>query len=278
VRPRRTVGAAIGVACLLTVWALAAGRQPELTLPSPVETAAAFSDLWREGVLLGALGTTLGRAASGVLIALGLGMVWGTLAGRSEWVAAIGRPAVATLMAVPPVVVVALGLVWLGPTGAVVRFVVVLVALPLLVVAVQEAVRDVDTDLVEMATTFELSRWTVFRHVIAPGIASPVLAAATVTAGQALRVGVMAELLGTSDGIGALVGRSRTNLDTAQLFAWAILLVVVVIALEALVLGPLARRLLRWRDPGPPGGRAPGPARRPWWPSRPVGRFRPSGS
>ncbi len=260
---RRAVGAAIGVAALLAVWTAASAHQPELTLPSPAETGRALARLARDGVLLPALATTIGRALSGVVLALVVGIVWGAVAGRSEWASAIGRPALAMLMAVPPVVVVALGLVWFGPHGSVVRFVVLLVALPLIVIAVQEAVRDVDADLIEMAAAFELPRRSVLRHVIAPGVASPVMAATSVTVGQALRVAVMAELLATSDGVGALVGRSRANLDTAQLFAWAILLVAVVIVVETLVLAPLTRRLLRWRGGSghrPPGVRPPGPA------------------
>lgn len=261
-RARRPAGAAVGVAVLVAVWWVAAASRSELVLPSPPETARALGRLAREGVLVSALGTTLGRALAGVVLAFAVGVVWGALAGRSEWAAAIGQPALAALMAVPPVVIVALGLVWFGPSGSVVRFVVLLVALPLIVVAVQEAVRDVDADLLEMAAAFELPRAAVLRHVLAPGVASPVLAATSVTVGQALRVAVMAELLGTSDGVGALVGRSRVNLDTAELFAWAILLVAVVMAIETAVIGPLNRRLLRWRAPGPSGAaeplRAPG--------------------
>jgi hypothetical protein len=110
--------------------------------------------------------------------------------------------------------------------------VIALVALPLLVIAVGEAVRADDGDLLEMAASFELSRWTTLRHVVAPGVASPVLAATSVTVGQAMRVSVMAELLAAADGVGAQVARARTNLATADLFAWAIALIAVVIVID----------------------------------------------
>lgn len=236
-----------GAVVLLVVWAVASRRQPELVLPSPTETWVAFTDLVRDGNLFGELAHTLGQALIGVGLAFGIGVIWGGVAGRFGWFSNFAQPLLSMLMALPPVILVALGIVWFGPGGAVTRLVVTLVALPLIVIAVTEAVRAVDTDLLEMARSFELSRWKVLRHVIAPGIASPVLAATSVAVGQALRVAVMAELLSATAGVGGQVRLAQTNLDTASLFAWAITLVVVVMLLETVVVRPVTAHLLRWR-------------------------------
>lgn len=239
-----------GAVVLVVVWAVLAQNQPELTLPSPGQTWHAFTQLLRDDQLVLELARTIGRAAIGLSIALCIGLFWGALAGRFTHFRAFMQSALSTLMALPPVVLVALGIVWLGPGGSVTRMVVTLVALPLIVVSVTEAVRAVDADLLEMARSFELSRWKTFRHVVAPGIASPVLAATSVTAGQGLRVAVMAELLSATDGVGAQVALAQTNLNTADLFAWAIVLIVVVIVIETFILRPLTSRLLAWRNAG----------------------------
>lgn len=240
-------GGIIGVAVLLTLWSVLSRNQPEIILPSPRQTWHAFLGLLADGTMLTELGRTLYRSATGVLLALSVGIVWGALTGLSSWAAAISRPALSSLMAIPPVVIVALGLIWFGPGTAVTRLVIVLVALPLIVVAVQEAIHNVDSDLIEMASAFEMPRFAVLRHVIAPGIASPVLAATSVTVGQAIRVSVMAELLSAADGVGAEVALARVNLVTADLFAWTAALVVLVIVLETCLLRPATARLLRWR-------------------------------
>lgn len=238
----------LGVVALLAAWAAAARVQPTLILPSPGETLVALVRIASDGTLSTAMATTLSRAIVGVAIAAVLGALWGTVAGSVVAVEKLGRPVLSTLMALPPIVLVVVGLVWFGNGGAVPRFVIVMVALPLIVVAVSEAVRNLDPDLQEMAQVYEFSRWAVARHVVLPGIASPVLAALTITVGQSLRVSVMAELLASPDGVGALVARSRANLDTAQLFAWVFALVVVVILIENAVLRPLTRHILAWRD------------------------------
>lgn len=73
-------------------------------------------------------------------------------------------------MAVPPIVLVVLGMTWFGPGASTTRLVVILVALPLIVIAVAEAVRNIDADLLEMASAFHMSRTKVLRHVVAPAV------------------------------------------------------------------------------------------------------------
>lgn len=245
----RIGGAVIGTVVLVGAWWIGSAGRSELILPSPLQTWRALVDLATDGTLAAQLGLTLGRSVVGVAVAVAVGLVWGALSGRSEWFAALTQPALSTLMALPPVVLVALAMVWLGPGGSVTRMVVGIVALPLIVVAVQEAVRNVDRDLLEMARSFELPRATVLRHIVVPAVTSPVLAATSVTIGQALRVAVMAELLSATTGVGAQVALARANLETADLFAWALTLVVVAIVIEVVVLRPLTGRLLRWREP-----------------------------
>ncbi len=247
-RRSAVIATAVGVGLILGAWALLAQRQPELILPSPRQTWMALMELIASGTVVAELVRTLGRAAVGVGLALVVGGLWGTVNGRSAWVAAVSRPALSSLLALPPVIVVAVGLVWLGPGASVTRMVIAVVALPLIVVAVQEAIADLDRDLLEMASVFDMSRRRVLRHIVIPGIASPVTAVVSVVVGQALRVAVMAELLASSDGIGAEISLARTNLETADLFAWALVMVTVVISVEVLVLRPITARATRWRN------------------------------
>ncbi len=244
-------GAGIGVLVLVGVWTVFSAREPELIFPSPAETFAALHGLASEGILASELATTLSRAATGVLVALAIGSIWGALNGISRWAVSISQPALAGLMAVPPIVLVVFGLTWFGPTPAATRLVIILVAIPLIVFAVQEAVQNIDSDLLEMGAAFDLSRWHTLRHIVVPAIASPVLTAVSVTLGQALRVAVMAELLSATDGIGANVARARANLETADVYAWTVLLISVALGIELAILRPLTNRLLRWRDHQP---------------------------
>ena len=129
-----------------------------------------------------ALATTLRRAVIGVALALAIGALWGALNGVSGWALSISQPALAASLSVPPIVLAVLGLTYFGPGAATARLVIIVVATPLIVIAVQEAVRNIDTDLLEMGAAFGLSRWLSARHIVIPAITSPVLAAASVSA------------------------------------------------------------------------------------------------
>ena len=246
-RLQASSGAGLGILAIVAAWAVLAAREPELIMPSPQETIAALVDLASDGVLASALATTLGRAVIGVAIALAIGVLWGALNGVSRWSLSISQPALAASLSVPPIVLAVLGLTWFGPGAATTRLVIIIVATPLIVIAVQEAVRNIDTDLLEMGAAFGLSRRMSTRHIVIPAITSPVLAAASVTIGQALRVAVMAELLSATDGVGATIARARANLETADVFAWTLVLIAVVLIIELAILRPFTSRLLRWR-------------------------------
>lgn len=244
---RERLWSAAGVALLVALWAAWSASQPEILVPSPGETARAAWRLASQGELAGPLLLTSGRALYGVVVASALGIAWGLLSARSPALEHLGRPLLSVALTVPPVLLVVVGLVWFGPGVAVVRFVTVVVTLPLLASASAEAVRALDRDLLEMARAFAVPRLHVLRHVVGPAIAGPVLAALTVAIGHGLRVAVMAELLAARDGVGNRVALARTNLDTAQLFAWAVIMVATLLVVEAVVLRPVARRALRWR-------------------------------
>ena len=235
----------VGLALVLLAWEAASWSQPRYVLPGPAATWEALLDLARSGRLGGALLLTIERGATGLAISCLIGMPLGWAMGTWEWLHELLDSWVQVLLSVPPIVIVVVGMIWLGPTAGVVVLVVALVTLPLLTTTVRDAVAGVDADLLDMARVFARSRaWTV-RRIILPAVAPPVLSALTVAVGQSVRVTVMSELLSTTTGLGAQVQQARTNLETADVFALSVVMAGLTLALELCVLGPLRRRLAR---------------------------------
>ena len=243
-RARLLWWAGIGLAIL--IWCWAALDQPEYALPGPGTTWHAFLGLIDDGGLGWTLWLTLSRAVIGLGLSCLIGIPTGWVLGTWTWLRELLDSWVQVLMAVPPIVLVVVGMIWLGPTAGVVILVVTLVTLPLLVASMRDAVLNVDGDLLEMATVFSKSRpWTI-RRVILPAVAPPVLSALTVAVGQSVRVTVMAELLSTPTGLGAEVQQARTNLETADVFALSAMMAALTLVLELCLLRPLRRRLMAW--------------------------------
>ena len=243
-RARLLWRAGIGLAILIWYWA--ALDQPEYALPGPGTTWHAFLGLIDDGGLGWTLWLTLSRAVIGLGLSCLIGIPTGWVLGTWTWLRELLDSWVQVLMAVPPIVLVVVGMIWLGPTAEVVILVVTLGTLPLLVASMGDAVLNVDGDLLERATVFSKSRpWTI-RRVILPAVAPPVLSALTVAVGQSVRVTVMAELLSTPTGLGAEVQQARTNLETADVFALSAMMAALTLVLELCLLRPLRRRLMAW--------------------------------
>lgn len=237
-----------GILLAVLIWHLVARSQPAYVLPGPGATWEALVDLVDRGRLADALVLTTERGATGLGVSCLVGIPLGWAMGTWAWLRELLDSWMQVLLSVPPIVVVVVGMIWLGPTAGVVVLVVALVTLPLLTTTVRDAVAGVDADLLEMARVFARGRaWTV-RRVILPAVAPPVLSALTVAVGQSVRVTVMSELLSTTTGLGAMVQRARTNLDTDDVFALSVVMAALTLILELCVLGPLRRRLARpWR-------------------------------
>ncbi|MBV7246353.1 ABC transporter permease [Streptomyces sp. MW-W600-10] len=245
-RPRRAAAAGATVVLLTGAWWWSADGLPAVVLPSPADTVRAIGALAADGTLFTDLGTTLTRVVLGTVTGVLLGVVIGALTTLSPVVSDAFAPVRVLLTGMPPVVVVMMLMIWLGPGTATVVLTVITVVLPQTLVATHDAVRGVDPELREMSRSFGVPlAWRV-RHVILPAAAPPVVAATAVTLSGGLRLGLMAEVLAADSGIGASVATARGYLETATVFAWAVVAIAFAALIDLLVLRPVRKRSSAW--------------------------------
>jgi ABC-type nitrate/sulfonate/bicarbonate transport system permease component len=140
-----------------------------------------------------------------------------------------------------------LALIWFGLSNSGPIFTTFMIVLPVMLSNVGEGIDNVDRTLTEMAQAYRLSELDRFRHVTLPGVIPYLVAGMKVSFALGLRVSVVAELFGVSTGIGYMMNFSRDTLRTDLVFAWALVLVAVMVLAEQLVFEPLARRAGAWR-------------------------------
>ncbi|MFD7551058.1 ABC transporter permease [Streptomyces sp. NPDC059816] len=240
-----------GTVALVALWHLWAARHPAVLVPSPAETTQALQRLTASGLLPTEIARSLGRTLLGSALALLIGTLWGLIGGTSALADGLSRPLRAVLLGIPPIVPVVMGMVWWGGGGEVPVFVATLVSVPVVAVAVAEAVRSLDADLLEMATAFRVPLLHRLRHLVLPALTAPLLASVALVTTTSLRTTIMSELLAAPDGVGAQIATARTNLATDEVFAWATVAVAVALLTEHLLVGPLRRRAHRWQRDGP---------------------------
>ncbi len=246
-RRTRLLYAALGTAALLLGWELLSLWVSEVFVASPVETAKALGSLAAHGTLWIQLLITLKRLVIGLAIGVGLGWVFGLLAGLGPRLRSFLEPLRWVGMTIPAIIIVGLAMVWFGLGDFTVIFTVALIVVPTMYINTLAGVLNLDPRLVEMGRVYHYPRRLMLTEIYLPGTASPALAGLTLATGIGVRAVVLAEVLAAMSGIGHSFSRAMSNLDTPGLFAWIVLLLALMALLEFGVLRPLRRRVMRWR-------------------------------
>lgn len=214
-----------------------------LLLPGPGEVAGRLAALAAEPAFWQAAAMSLGRIFAG----FALGAVIGTAAAvataafaPADWVL---TPAVKVVRAVPVASFIVLVLLWAPTTGSVPAIVSGLMVLPVLWGNVGKGISQTDPKLLEMAGAYRFGRWKTLRLIYVPSVL-PYFASGCATAlGLAWKAGVAAEVLCLPKlAIGTKLYRAKITMETPDLFAWTVTVVVLSFVLER-ALGSLFRRM-----------------------------------
>jgi NitT/TauT family transport system permease protein len=237
----------LGVVAILVGWQLLSMMVSPAIMASPGDTAVALARLaWGSELWLQLL-ITLKRLVIGLAIGAATGFILGVLSGLEPRLRAFLEPIRWVGMTIPAVIIAVLALLWFGLGDVTVIFVVAAIVVPLVFVNTVAGVLAIDRRLVEVGHVYRFPWHLQLSQVYLPGIASPVMAGLTLAAGVAVRAVVLAELLGAMNGIGYAFSRAMSYLETPLLFAWIVVLLILMAVLEFGVLRPLKRRTMRWR-------------------------------
>lgn len=236
-----------GVVLLLVAWQGSATLLGPLVLSSPSQTGFTLLEVLQHPEPLLHLGHTLERASLALSCAAALGIGLGFLAGFYAPIAALLAPLRWLLMSIPPVVMVILAMFWLGLGETMVIGVAIALLTPAIYVHTANAIRMLDPHWHELAHVYRLPWHLRFSQLYLPAIAAPLCAALLIALCSSIRIVVLAEVLGSGDGMGYLLSSARSSFATQQLFAWVALLLLVTAFLEWLILHPLQAHLTRWK-------------------------------
>lgn len=236
----------ISAAIIILIWkllSLALGA--EVILPSPESALDALIRLTGEPGFLSSLSATVKRGILGFLLSAAAALVLGIAAGESPLIFALFRPLLTLIKTIPLLSIILLAVIWLN-TESVPVFVCFLVVFPVLCSNVIEGIRNVDSRLLEMASIYRVGKWRIIFQIYLPSLVPYLLAGLSTAAGVTWKAVIAAEVISLPrSGIGTGMETSQLQLDTASLFAWTILAVVISALSEMLVLLP--EKFLPWR-------------------------------
>ena len=230
----------------LAVWeavALIAGNA--VLVASPVETFREFLRLLGESSFYFSLGKSILRIGGGFAAGLFCAAFLAFLAYRIPFVESLFTPLMRFLLAVPVASFAVLLLIWWGASflSAAVSF---LVVLPQFYVSFTEGMKSLDKKMLQMAEVYRLPGFSRFFYVYRPALKPFLYSSMKISLGMCWKSGVAAEVIGLPDfSIGEGLYFSKITLNTAGVFAWTGVIILLSILFEKLVLKG-TERFLNW--------------------------------
>lgn len=232
---------------VLVVWEIFARRYGAYVLPPPGSVLAGIGTVVRSGELWTHTGASLYRIVLGFGGALGLAILMGLASFLWGPARVVVRDVTTVLNSTSVFVWIVVSLIWFGLTDLAPIFTTFMITLPVVAANVVEGVESVDRRLLEMGQVYRLSGWQRFRAIVIPSTIPYLVAGLKVGFGLALKVSVVAEIFGVTSGIGYIMNYSREILATQMVFAWAIVMICIMLVTDKLLFESLTRRLERWR-------------------------------
>lgn len=232
-----TVLTATGATVLwIGIWAFAAHRVGyDFILPSPLSVLKKLFEIIKEKGFFVTVALSLLRVLSGFVIGAIAGLTGAFLSYLLLPLKVFLSPLIRIVRATPVASFILIAVLWI-PSGSVPVFIAFLMVFPIVYSNVLTGLENVDVKLLEAADMYRFSLRKKITLLYLPS-ALPYFASAAITSlGLAWKSSVAAEVLCvTRDSVGEKLYLSNLYLESAELLAWTVTVVLLSVGMEALV-------------------------------------------
>ena len=238
---------------LLAGWELSSrwGWLSTRVLPEPWAVLKAFVTLAASGEMLQHVVTSTGRAFAGLAIGGGLGLLLGLATGTFRTLETALDSTLQMVRNIPPLAMIPLVILWFGIDEGAKLFLVAFGVFFPVYLNTFHGIRAVDPGLIEMARSYGLSGFALYRQVILPGALPNILVGLRFALGLMWVLLIVAETISAQAGIGYMTMNAREFLQTDVVLVGILLYALLGKAADLAAKG-LERWWLRWH----PGYRA----------------------
>ena len=229
----------------LFLWQLASDwLGHELLLVSPLRTVETLLQLGVEREFWYSIGNSLFHCMSAFLLALAVGGLLAFLGWRIPLLHEFLMPPLSAMKATPVASFIILVLLW-ASSQAVSMVCAFVMVMPIVYANIYQGFCNIDEKLLEVGQAFALEGRQYLKLIYVPSLKPYLLSACTVGIGFCWKSGVAAEVIGLPNHtIGMHLYNAKVYLETPELFAWTLTVVILSVGIEKLLLRIL-RKLLR---------------------------------
>lgn len=240
----------IGVVFMLVaLWEFGSILAGAFMLPAPKDVFLRACELCTDARKNG-IDVTFFRFLFGFFVSAVIGIFLGLIAGYFKTSRAFLKPIITILLSMPPIIWIVMALFWFGFGNLSTIFTIIVVTTPLTFANSVLAMMSVSEDLKEMFDAYELGLIKKIRFLYIPHLTPFIISSLSIAVATAVKITIMAELLGANDGIGANIADSRAMLDTQSVMAFVMIILTFSALVEYLFIKPVAILLTPWKKSG----------------------------
>jgi len=226
------VKAAAAVIALLLWQLLSVILNQRLLLVSPIKVIIRLSTIWMETDFVNIIVWSSVRIVVGFFAGFISGIVLGALAGRYKMFEIFMWPYVTTVKTVPVASFIIIALIWLS-SGQLSAFISFLMVFPIIYSNILTGIKNTDIKLIQMSQVFRLTTIKKIMYIYIPQLKPYIMSSCSTALGIAWKAGIAAEIIGIPSGsIGDMLYTAKIYFDTADLFAWTAIIVIVSVVFE----------------------------------------------
>jgi NitT/TauT family transport system permease protein len=240
-------------AVLIGAWELACDALDVPVFYIPAPSRIAITLVHGAPLYLANLGVTLYSTFASFILALVIGVAFGTLVSEIRFFERTLMPVMIALQAMPRIALAPIIIVWFGfgpeskiALGTFTAF------FPVFINTAQ-GMRATDSEQIALMRSLRATRWQIFRKIKLPNALPYLLAGASIAIIFAMLAVIVGEFLGANRGMGFLITTQSSQMDTAGVMAGVVILSVIGVIFHY-SLQWLRDRLLFWAEQGEVAG------------------------
>jgi ABC-type nitrate/sulfonate/bicarbonate transport system permease component len=216
-------------------------------ISSPLLVAASFYELAVSMEWVSHLAATTRRTIYGFAATMLVGSVLGIAMGISDFWEKALQDYIIIGLALPSLFAAVFAAMWFGISDVTPMVASAVIAFPFLAQNVYEAVKDIDQRLLQMSSSFGVSRNRVIRRVVVQSVMPSFFAGARYAFSVCWKITTLAELVAAENGIGFMIEAQLQQRSVTGIITWTVLFTLVILILEYGILQRIEQRVFDWR-------------------------------
>ncbi len=171
----------------------------------------------------------------GYIIGVVIGSIFGIITAFSSTLNTLLKPFLTTVKTTPVVSFIILALIWLDKVSVPI-FITMLMVMPVVWANVTSSIVNTDKSLIEMANAYNFGFGEKLKLILLPSAVPAFVSACKTAVGLGWKAGIAAEVLCTpQNSIGINLKNSQVYIETVDLFAWTVVVIILSLILEKLL-------------------------------------------